>query len=56
MKKYHVHIYQIKGKFEMDGYASSKKEAMKNALKLVDAIQFEKPDCKHIVVAFLVKD
>jgi len=55
--KYHIHIYRVVGKFEIDMEAKVASEAKSKALKILKKIKnpqgiFDKSDCQYIAMAF----
>ena len=57
LKSYHVHVYKISGKVEIDNLSFSEKEAKERTLELAErgVFIFEESDCKYIALAFLEK-
>jgi len=57
LRKYHVHIYEISGKVELDVFTFSEEGAKSGALEAAkrDAFIFGESDCKHIAIAFLIE-
>jgi len=56
LKKYHIHVYKVSGKLELDTFTYSEEGAKSGALALAekDAFAFGESDCKHIAIAFLI--
>lgn len=57
MPRYHIHIYKVVGKMEVDIEAKVPSEAKSNALKALKKIKnptplFGKSDCQYISMAF----
>lgn len=57
LKKYHIHVYEISGKLELDTFTFSEEGARSGALEAVkkDAFAFGESDCRHIAIAFLIE-
>ena len=57
LKKYHIHIYEVSGKVELDVFTFSEEGAKSGALEAAkrDAFIFGESDCKHIAIAFLIE-
>ncbi len=58
MMKYHVHVYMIVKKAEIDLDSESEEAAMKEALTLTKKgeLEFGESDCKFLALPFKVKD
>jgi len=54
-KTYHVHIYKVLSKAELDVEADSSQDARGRALKKKDRLEFGKSDCKYLALDFLFK-
>jgi len=53
MKNYHVHVYKVVGKMEVDTACENAVEAKKNALECAkESPRWEESDCKMIAMEF----
>ncbi|RLG58748.1 MAG: hypothetical protein DRN95_03790 [Candidatus Hydrothermarchaeota archaeon] len=52
LRKYHLHVYKVIGKAELDILARDEVEAREKALQLVGELVFQKSDCKYVVFSF----
>lgn len=51
--KFHVHVYKVIGKLDLDIEASNDLEAREKALELAKTIdEFQESDCQFIVFSF----
>ena len=53
--KYHVHIYSVISKAEINIKAKNHKDAKKKALLKVKDLRYKKPDCEFIALSFRKK-
>ncbi len=52
MKKYHVHVYKIVEKAEMNVEAKNEIEAKEKALSEISKLKFSLSDCNYIAMEF----
>lgn len=54
-KTYHIHIYKILSKAELNIRADSPQDARRRALEKRDKLKFGKSDCRYLALDFPVK-
>lgn len=54
-QKYHVHIYEVNKKAEINIIAENATEAKEIALRFKDNLSYHGSDCKHIALDFQLK-
>jgi len=54
MMKYHVHVYRVANKSEIDVKAKNRAEAMSKAIekKKLNRLPIDFPDCDYVAVVF----
>jgi len=60
MSKFHIHVYRVIAKVELEVENNSEREAKQAVLDWVesstDKVPWTKPDCEHLAIAFLLRD